>query len=468
MDNFYDSAMSEVTDGAFKGVCLSGIKTEGNDDGSDGDINDGVIEDGFLRIIVRPLTPFGGILPDPKFMTDVKTIQQTINLHASVFIATSDFEFKDTDIPKFGQILNCYFENGSISDSNFTGLRFSQPTGEQIDDDYKQLATTLGIKNLSDFFENTSPALVGVPSDFSAISEDNSFVFGGSEVGPDGVPNALRATAELTPEDKILFDLIALHESRGSYDAANVLWYPSGKGGGAFKIKADLNSSFEGAKISELSFGKIKELQATYFKVRYPTTKPPNSFFAMGKFQVIPKTMRMVRSGLGFSDSDIYSPTNQDLIIQFLIYSGKKRASLSAYLLNKGSVTLDQAQTDLSREFSSIPTPDGTSYYGNEKAHHESETIRTALKNARDANKKSGRTTMLNNAQLQSTISGFTGQPSPSPVPLADLQAKYAGKTMYIVPGEGGYTGTFVTEGSSFFFNYKDDDGVNRKLKVFK
>ena len=30
--------------------------------------------------------------------------------------------------------------------------------------------------------------------------------------------------------------MIAKKESRGSYNAANVIWYPSGKGGGAFKL----------------------------------------------------------------------------------------------------------------------------------------------------------------------------------------------------------------------------------------
>ena len=372
VDSMYDRYLNTSTDGGFKAVCLSGVRTEDNT-GASLDKYDAIERDGFLEITVRPLDPtLSQTLPDPAGSKNLDEFVCSVGCHTSVFTAKSDFKFENTTAPKFGQIINCYFEEGSIRNSNFSGLRFSKVEDkEEFHPDYKSLTTLNAKTTAKNAFQEGAASLLG--------EDDYEFV------GP--LP-----PSDISEEDRILYDLIAKFESAGSYDAVNVVWYPSGKGGGEFEISSDLNATFEGTKISELSFGKIKQLQSTYFTVRYPKTKPANSFFAMGKFQVIPKTMRLVRASMDFSDSDIYSPENQDRIIEFLIYSGKKRKKLSNYLLNKGSTTLDQAQIDLAQEFSSIPKPNGGSWYGNETSRHPSETIRTALKNARDANKKNGRT----------------------------------------------------------------------------
>ena len=68
-------------------------------------------------------------------------------------------------------------------------------------------------------------------------------------------------------------------------------------------------------------------------------------------------------------------------------------------------------------------------------------------------------------------VPGESGPPAPTLTSLADLETKYSGKTMYVVPGVGGMQGSYVIEGTgnsaAMFFKYKDDDGVNRKLKVW-
>ena len=51
MDSFYDSVMDSSTDGSFKAVCLSGIKTEDNTGGSD-ELDDGGVALGFLNVVV--------------------------------------------------------------------------------------------------------------------------------------------------------------------------------------------------------------------------------------------------------------------------------------------------------------------------------------------------------------------------------------------------------------------------------
>ena len=170
MDSFYNSALSEASDGSFKAVCLSGIKTEDNTSGGT-EKNDAQETLGYLSIVVRPLTGFGGIIPDPAGMKDPDVINSLIFLHSTAFTARSDFEAKSTDVPVFGQILNCYFEDGSISNSDFRGLRFSQPTGKDIDPEYEKLATIEGV--VSPINQNWNSAfLLGDPIEIAPSSEE--------------------------------------------------------------------------------------------------------------------------------------------------------------------------------------------------------------------------------------------------------------------------------------------------------
>jgi hypothetical protein len=197
-------------------------------------------------------------------------------------------------------------------------------------------------------------------------------------------------------QDKVLFDLIAKCESKGNYNAANVIWYPNGRGGKFTLAGGTDDQSYAGKKLTELTFGEVKQAQATYFSTRYPTTKPQNSLFAMGKYQVIPKTMLQAMTALGLTDTDLFNMANQDRIVSYLVYSGKggTRQSLADYLLGKNTATLDEAQLDLAREFSSIPKDSsGKSYYANEEAHNDAAIVRSTLTSIRKANIAVGRTT---------------------------------------------------------------------------
>ena len=114
MDAFFDSAMNKASDGSFKAVVLSGIRTEDNT-GAGIDVFDGRKVGDYLKVVVRPLTPFGEILPDPSFGSkNSEEVAELIALHANMFTARSDFNYDAAQVPKFGQIVNCYYEQGSI------------------------------------------------------------------------------------------------------------------------------------------------------------------------------------------------------------------------------------------------------------------------------------------------------------------------------------------------------------------
>ena len=165
MSQFYRGSMGSSTDGTFKAVCLSGIRTEANT-GDGPDANDANIEGAFIKIVVRPLTPFGDILPDPRLSTDPKEINAAISTHQAMWTAKSDFGFKDQSAISFGQVINCYFEDGSIANSDFSGLRFSEPQGLIFDQSFEELSTIEGVITGMTAFEAGLASLLGSQQEY--------------------------------------------------------------------------------------------------------------------------------------------------------------------------------------------------------------------------------------------------------------------------------------------------------------
>ena len=161
MSEFYRSSKSTATDGTFPAVCLSGIRTDDNT-GTGIDANDASIEGRVIKIIVRPLIPIGSIVPDPRLSTTPEAINADIATIGAVYTAKSDFGFKDQNPIPFGHIVNCYFEDGSIANSDFTGLRFQDPGKETIPDpSYVKLATIEGVITSLSAFERGLASLLG-------------------------------------------------------------------------------------------------------------------------------------------------------------------------------------------------------------------------------------------------------------------------------------------------------------------
>ena len=159
MDNFYDSATNQSTDGVFKAVCLSGMIDEDNT-GAGAD-SSGQMQGKYVFLAVRPLAPIGNILPDPRQFDDPDSINDCITLHGQTFLARSDFEFT-THLPiKFGQVINCYFEKGSIENSDFRGLRFQEPHGVTVDDSFVLMGAKTGVQTQRAAFINGNVVLVG-------------------------------------------------------------------------------------------------------------------------------------------------------------------------------------------------------------------------------------------------------------------------------------------------------------------
>jgi hypothetical protein len=91
-------------------------------------------------------------------------------------------------------------------------------------------------------------------------------------------------------------------------------------------------------------------------------------FFAVGKYQIIPKTMIEAKKVMGLTGSEIFTPELQERIFsEFLI--GSKRPAIRDYITGK-SDDLEEAATKLAQEFSSVSIRDDrlVSYYKKDKA----------------------------------------------------------------------------------------------------
>ena len=181
MDNVFSNLMVDATDGTFKCVCLSGFVSD-NNTGTGIDPLDGFKDpqnNGFY-LILRPLGKIGDLLPDPRDFKTKREIYDIISLHSSVFLARADYGYSNTEAIKFGQVLNCYFEDGAISTSDFRNLVFQDPDGKVVyHQGFRKLTlNTNASSTVAQNFDNGTPVLLGSASpisedDILASSEEN-------------------------------------------------------------------------------------------------------------------------------------------------------------------------------------------------------------------------------------------------------------------------------------------------------
>lgn len=170
-----------------------------------------------------------------------------------------------------------------------------------------------------------------------------------------------------------------------------------------YKSSGGLGSSFfgliDGKPIYEHTVGRILQLMnaGSTLNISYTDGDQPKTvtgrLFAVGKYQIIPDTLKAAQVAIGMKNDDLFSAKNQDLCFsQYLI--GPKRPAIMAYLTGNGS--LDAAAKAVAQEWASVGIKPGstnnngitgkasglTSYYSGDGVNSASisyETIRAAL-----------------------------------------------------------------------------------------
>ena len=93
---------------------------------------------------------------------------------------------------------------------------------------------------------------------------------------------------------------------------------------------------------------------------------PNRQFFAVGKYQFIPETLKAAVKHTGIDLDSKFDGAAQEKLFEYLI-SSAKRPKLAAYLEGR-STDINGAMNDLAYEFASIPGPDGRGKYDGDKA----------------------------------------------------------------------------------------------------
>ena len=191
---------------------------------------------------------------------------------------------------------------------------------------------------------------------------------------------------------KLFFDVALKGESK-TYNDHN--WYTC-KG----SVKNCLKGYIEGRgkspypkltkKLSSYTIGEVKKFQSN-------SRSGSGQLFATGRYQIIPDTLKGIVAKSGFTDSDKYSPTNQDRLAYQLLLN---RPSLKAYILGENEdnkENLEKASLQMAMIWSSIGVPyamkggrksrinKNDSYYsgGGDKASESTEDIQLALQKLR-------------------------------------------------------------------------------------
>lgn len=118
---------------------------------------------------------------------------------------------------------------------------------------------------------------------------------------------------------------------------------------------------------SQMTLGQVMDRQAL-------PNGDDDRVFAVGKYQIIPKTMRGAVAEMGLDRNQPFTPALQDKVFsEYLIVD--KRPEVADYITGKPGATLAEAQHGLSKEWASFgdPNKNGASHYGG--ANHASITL---------------------------------------------------------------------------------------------
>ncbi|MBO3672701.1 LysM peptidoglycan-binding domain-containing protein [Acinetobacter soli] len=196
----------------------------------------------------------------------------------------------------------------------------------------------LNIQDLAHYGTNVEKIVNGTLSEFCRKNKVNILNCSGKILNPSSSVSNNQSIMELVKE---LGDAIASGE--GSYEAWNA-GAPEGK-----RVKFGKMNDRAGT-ITEKTINQLLDASKNY------TWEDERRRFATGKYQTIPKTLLAAKKALGLSGEELYDIDMQEKV--FREYLLLNRRSIKA-LIENGSVTVDQAMTDASKEWASIALPSG-------------------------------------------------------------------------------------------------------------
>lgn len=114
----------------------------------------------------------------------------------------------------------------------------------------------------------------------------------------------------------------------------------------------------DGRKITQMTLAEVMQRQSL-------PKGHPSRLFAVGRYQIIPKTMRTLVESMGVDVHQPFSPQLQNLLAAGLIF--EQRPNVAAFIKGDDS-KLYLAVEDLCQEWASVPCNDGTGHYDGDSA----------------------------------------------------------------------------------------------------
>jgi hypothetical protein len=304
------------------------------------DINSSKVFDGKRAVRIRPLGIHDFIIPEPCSFTDPNTIKTVLSLHPVAY--------PDNDVPLIEQpegagqvsfnsrIVECFFKNGPQSSGKLRGL-------------------TYRLRRESSVSVNINTDCLGGVSGGSA-GDFESGGYGelirptaGKISNGKNIPGGLNIKWDLLKKigkQKLLGPLlkdIALYESGpAAYDAYN---RGSCENCGALPV-GEFEKIF-GKKLSELTIEQVTK------NVQKGGRLKGKSAFAVGKYQIIPSTLReAVDTIKGLNTTEVFGKEQQEGLAAYLVLM--KQPILGKYLLGSTTITAGAAQTAMASEWAGI------------------------------------------------------------------------------------------------------------------
>ena len=135
-------------------------------------------------------------------------------------------------------------------------------------------------------------------------------------------------------------------------------------------LKGSYFGMLDNKRISEMTIGDIQKLSkaGSTLNISYRDGDKPvkrtGRLFAVGRFQLVPDTLKGAKASLKYSDSTVFSKAVQDeCFSKYLITSQKGRGAIINYISGKasGQVALDAAARAAAQEWASVGIKPGTS-----------------------------------------------------------------------------------------------------------
>lgn len=164
--------------------------------------------------------------------------------------------------------------------------------------------------------------------------------------------------------------------------------------------------------------------------------------FAVGKYQIIPKTLKEAMEKMKLSGNEKFDEKLQERIFNEFL-AGSKRPALAAYRSGKSN-DIDAAMLDASKEWAGLPNPKtGKSYYDGDGRNHANvslEEVKAGLMADR-AMADRAKALAIKNDAVQTAANKPAAQATPSsgaPVVIQTTQTAKQPAPMQVVPGVNG------------------------------